>query len=217
MKTLSKILTIGLIICLFSACAIFRRKTVAEALEATTQVASRTSATFDYGVVINGVRWATRNVDMPGTFAQNPEDAGMFFQWNRKKGWNATDERIKDWDNSRIEGTEWYAENDPCPEGWRVPTREELQSLYDTGGEWTTQNGVYGYLWGVAPHQIFLPAAGWRFGSSSALGSAGTGGQYWGSTLTGPITAIRLLFGNNINVEGNYRALGFSVRCVKIK
>ena len=32
----------------------------------------------DAGVVIDGIRWATRNVDAPGTFAENPEDAGMF-------------------------------------------------------------------------------------------------------------------------------------------
>jgi len=33
---------------------------------------------IDEGVVINGIRWATRNVDAPGTFVDNPEDAGMF-------------------------------------------------------------------------------------------------------------------------------------------
>ena len=48
---------------------------------ATTPIAAPTD-----GVVINGVRWATRNVDKPGTFAANPEDAGMLYQWNRKVG-----------------------------------------------------------------------------------------------------------------------------------
>lgn len=42
-------------------------------------------------VEINGVCWATRNVDAPGTFTQNPEDAGMLYQWNRKTAWNVTD------------------------------------------------------------------------------------------------------------------------------
>jgi len=41
--------------------------------------------TYDEGVVINGVKWATRNVAAPGTFAANPQDAGMFYQWNRKR------------------------------------------------------------------------------------------------------------------------------------
>ena len=53
--------------------------------------------THDYGVLINGVRWATRNVDTPDTFAENPESAGMLFQWNRRKGWNAADEEVENW------------------------------------------------------------------------------------------------------------------------
>jgi hypothetical protein len=43
------------------------------------------SANTDLGVVINGVKWATRNVDAPGTFAESPQAAGMFYQWNRNK------------------------------------------------------------------------------------------------------------------------------------
>ena len=48
-----------------------------------------TNPTLNKRVVINGVRWATCNVDAPGNFAANPEDAGMFYQWNRKVGWSA--------------------------------------------------------------------------------------------------------------------------------
>ena len=50
-----------------------------------TKASDNNSATHDEGVVINGVRWATRNVDMPGTFAETPESLGMLFQWNRKR------------------------------------------------------------------------------------------------------------------------------------
>ena len=64
--------------------------------------------TTDTGVVINGVKWATRNVDIPGTFAANPEDAGMFYQWNRKIGWTCGEPMINSnggtmWDNSDTE------------------------------------------------------------------------------------------------------------------
>ena len=45
----------------------------------------------DAGVVINGVKWATRNVGEPGKFVANIEDAGMLYQWNRKIGWSSTD------------------------------------------------------------------------------------------------------------------------------
>ena len=79
--------------------------------------ARRNARTTDEGVVINGVRWATRNVDTPGTFARNPEDFGMLFQWNRRQGWSSADSEIRGWNSFIPTGTAWYAENDPCPQG----------------------------------------------------------------------------------------------------
>ena len=76
--------------------------------------ATTLSLTHDYGVLINGIRWATRNVDAPGTFTQNPEDAGMLFQWNRRKGWKRVDEELlENWDRWAAEGTKWYANSYP--------------------------------------------------------------------------------------------------------
>ena len=86
---------------------------------------------FDNGIVINGVKWATRNVDTPGTFATKPEAPGMYYQWNRKKAWSVTDD-VTDWNTTVPEGTEWTKANDTSPAGWRVPTSDEIQSLFDT-------------------------------------------------------------------------------------
>ena len=36
------------------------------------------------GVLINGVRWATRNLASHGKFVEKPEDYGSLFQWGRK-------------------------------------------------------------------------------------------------------------------------------------
>ena len=178
------------------------------------------------GVVINGTRWATRNVDAPGTFTQNPEDAGMLFQWNRRKGWNTVDRSVKGWDRSRARGRAWYAENDPCPEGWRVPTRRELRRLERAVGEWVSQNGVYGRLFGIAPNQIFLPAVRVRC-RDGILYHANLGnwwsGDYWSGTrfIAGP--AWLLSFDNarihyiDTSWLGGERAWGRSVRCVAIE
>jgi hypothetical protein len=40
----------------------------------------------DSGAVIHGESWATRNVDVPCTFAATPESTGTFYQWARKVG-----------------------------------------------------------------------------------------------------------------------------------
>ena len=157
--------------------------------------AMRNRRTTDVGVVINGTRWATRNVDAPGTFARHSEDAGMLYQWNRRMAWSATDEEVTgwlnrlrirnrdrsreiEWDTSIPDGETWERVNDPCPPGWRVPTEAELQLLKEAGSTWITQNGVNGRLFGTAPNQIFLPAAGWR-DSNGVLDFTGVMGCYW--------------------------------------
>ena len=141
-------------------------------------------------VTINGVRWATRNVDTPGSFVRNPSDAGGLFTW--------------------------YAAQDACPRGWRLPTIEELQSLRSAaGGEWTAVNGVNGRTFGTAPNLIFLPAAGLRGSSDGVLHFVGTSGGYWSSTQGDGTHAPNLWFDSGSSlVDYNWRAGGFSVRCV---
>ena len=78
--------------------------------------------TMDEGVVINGVKWATRNIAAPGTFAATTEDAGMFYKWNNKKAWATIGDEVTDWDNSIYDGDAWVKSNDPSPAGWHVPT-----------------------------------------------------------------------------------------------
>ena len=180
----------------------------------------------DAGVVIDGIRWATRNVGAPGTFVESPEDVGMHFQWNRRKGWATTDD-ITNWDSTAAEGTAWYAENDPCPPGWRVPTRTELRVLQNIFSEAIIQNGVGGRLFDIAPYQIFLPGAGGRMPNGMLGATGGSLGFYWSST---PLPAAyphvasawsmpfdarefdrdNILAGSNLNM----RPWGFSVRCV---
>ena len=179
----------------------------------------------DEGVVIGGIRWATRNVDMPGTFTANPEDAGMLFPWNRRIGWSSTDPMVNSdggttWDGLSPAGTAWHPENDPCPIGWRVPTQAELQSLVDVGSVWTERNGVNGRLFGVVPNQLFLPAAKFRVNPtgelSSGLGDVGNIGCYWSSTPSSWQAAWGLQFSNShANVSSNaFRIWAMSVRCV---
>ena len=197
----------------------------------------------DEGVLIgniNGtpIRWATRNLDYPGTFAPYPHSAGRFYQWGTLNGvvhhWAATG-TVTGWSNSSNRAA-WTTVNDPCPPGWRVPTVYEFRNLHDAGGEWTTENGVNGRRFGSGNNTIFLPAAGHRgpFGSLSGVGRVGF---YWSSTAhswysvnTGwhrdtawwlAICNIRCRrcrrwhrSGNGSLVSAGWRYSGRSVRCV---
>ena len=177
------------------------------------------------GVRISNIIWATRNVAAPGTFAENPQDAGMFYQWNRRTGWASTGyewpnySSMPGWDNTIPIGTAWYAENDPCPPGWRVPTQQELHSLNNAGSTWVinwNDTGVNGRVFGSVPNQIFLSAAGGRC-ANGALSDVGSIGYYWSSFpstfFANNAILLWLQQGSSSAVNAN-RAYGLLVRCV---
>jgi uncharacterized protein (TIGR02145 family) len=176
------------------------------------------NSTTDEGVEINGVVWATRNVAAPGHFADNPEDPGMFYQWNSTIGWSATDPLVSTdgsvWNSSWTgnDATAWETSNNVCPAGWRVPTQAEQQSLIDAGSTWTT-TPANGRIFGTLPNSLFLPAAGNRQGSNGALDVPGSGGYYWSSTADGTNSYILDFFSSELRSLDN-RSHGFSCRCV---
>jgi len=171
------------------------------------------------GVIINGVKWATCNVAASGTFAQNPEDAGMFYQWNVAIGWSATDPTehipVKNWNAIYSTATEWEITCNVCPAGWRVPTRVELESLFSSIHNETSLNGVNGREFGKGNNTIFLPAVGFRFDCNGALLARGICGSYWSSTAYDANYAYVMDF--HSAEKGTYytnKSYGCSVRCV---
>jgi len=116
--------------------------------------------------------------------------------------------------NSGTETTPVKTANDPCPAGWRVPTRAELQSLINFGSEWDELNGVSGRYFGDGTNKLFLPAAGLRGYDTGELLYSGEYGNYWSSSVY-DVSARYLYFGSGgVDVDTPCRAYGFSVRCV---
>ena len=72
--------------------------------------------------------------------------------------------------------------------GWQMPSVEQIYELINnsyTKSEWTIQRGVYGRRVTSLSNgnSIFLPAAGWRTGTSTA--GSGSTGYYWSNSLGG--------------------------------
>jgi uncharacterized protein (TIGR02145 family) len=181
---------------------------------------------YDIGVFIKGVTWATRNVAMPGTFAANPEDAGMFYQWNSKIGWSSTDPMTNStgdtlqWNNQLPASQTWLIENDPCPTGWHVPTLQDMESLISAGSLLGELNGVAGHFFGDSNNKLFLPAAKCRIWSDGNLGVS-TMGFYWSCVPKYGVpdynAAYALSFDNKYywsSTQGYVSSYGHSVRCV---
>lgn len=129
----------------------------------------------------SGLKWATHNIG-----ATTPEEYGNYYSWGEllpketyTKANSLTDGKSMD----DISGTENDAATVYWGGDWRMPTRAEyIELLSKCTWTWTTQNGVNGYkvTSKTNGNYIFLPAAGWRHGSS--LYDAGSGGYYWSST-----------------------------------
>jgi hypothetical protein len=158
----------------------------------------KATLTTDPGVVINGVTWATRNVDEIGTFAATPEDLGKCFQWNRQEA-HTPDKDLNggNWNSSTPSGTTWEAANDPCPEGWRVPSLGEMQTLLDV--EQVTSELIIPYSSGIGVkitdittgNQLILPFVRPLMTNKSNWDYR-YGFQYWSRTSSGSYSAYTL-------------------------
>jgi uncharacterized protein (TIGR02145 family) len=144
-----------------------------------------------YGVEMNGITWATRNVGEKGQFVDNPEDYGLLY--------------------------DFYEAQTACPAGWRPPTKKEIKVLNESVSEWTTLNGVAGRRFSSGNQAIFLPVAGYRFyfDDPDPVISAGTEGSYWSSTERNDWWYH--LYVGSLSTLPSYTsyAHGLSVRCVR--
>lgn len=191
---------------------------------------------YEYVDLGLSVKWATCNVG-----ATKPEDYGDYFAWGETQPKSTYNWSTYKWCNGSYNTLTKYCTNSDYGTydgkstleladdaarakwggSWRMPTKEEQDELCDNcTWEWTTQNGVKGYKVtskkkGYTKNSIFLPAAGYRDGSS--LSSVGSDGYYWSSSLsTNYPDAVLCLYFNSSNVcwSSSIRDEGRSVRPV---
>ena len=114
-----------------------------------------------------------------------------------------------DWVSPQIESL-WQGvsgTNNPCPSGWRIPIEAEWTAERTS---WSQNNYT-----GAFASPLKLTAAGYRYRSNAVVYDAGANGYYWSSAVSVPYARLLYFHSGDANMDSNYRANGFSVRCVK--
>ena len=151
---------------------------------------------------------------------QNPDNAHLFYKVASGNDWLATsDDNL--W-NAGTEDNPIKTENDPCPDGWRVPTYNELTSIQFKRSSWTTndegQNGYWFNDSNTPDDKMFLPAAGEIMNASwsTKVRNRGSNGCYWSSKpYNNGAANCQTISKSSVSGTSSYRAYGYSVRCVK--
>ena len=146
----------------------------------------------------SGLKWACCNVG-----ATTPEEYGGYYAWGETEGKGDYDwDTYKYCNGSHNSMTKYCTSSsygtvdnkttlEPADDvatvkwggSWRMPTTDEQQELKNNcTWTWTTLNGVNGYrVTGPNGNSIFLPAAGYRYGTEVYF--RGSSGLYWSSSL----------------------------------
>jgi hypothetical protein len=148
------------------------------------RVLQQTMVLGENEVLIDGLIWSTVNLDTPGTFVASPDEVGKLYQFNRNIPYDFDGGVPSNWPSTYVsDGTDWTTDNDPCPEGWRIPTTAEMVALWTKGATWVSKSQTgfnrNGIVIGVDAATaamvtkdniktlgaLFLPQSGWRTGT----------------------------------------------------
>lgn len=198
----------------------------------------------DYTAVkIDGLWWAPVNAGYSSSTKY-----GLLYQWHRKFGQGyensgviegpvelAEGNRETYADNFFTSSNNWSSENkdtwvmtdeyNPCPDGWRVPTNDEMGVLLGKGSVWVQSNngGIDGLpgRWigydanGSRENSVFFPAAGYREYNTGKGKSLNSYGAYWSNDVNGTLGRGFDFQSWFISLGDGLKGYSFSIRCVK--
>ncbi|RMZ58655.1 hypothetical protein D1632_13750 [Chryseobacterium nematophagum] len=186
----------------------------------------------------NAKAWATHNLGADTSLDPHVAVKGIhgnYYQWGILvpvatvdtppgfiSGWNTQPALDTAW-NSGMEDAPIKTGLDPCPAGFRVPTRAEWVNLANNNSvsrqgtfldDVTNFGSALSYSCGA--NKMTIPASGYRDLGSGTLFSRGSLGRYWSSQAATYDNAFAFFFTASGVTAGtpNARTYGYSVRCI---
>lgn len=181
--------------------------------------------------------WMDRNLGASrvATSATDPEAYGDLYQWGRgtdghEKRNSPTTSTLSTTDTPDPAGSfittisspyDWRTPqnphlwqevsgiNNPCPDGFRLPTDLELNEEMISWGD-NNQNST-----GAYNSELKLVVAGYRSSNGGTVLTAGSDGNYWSGTVNSTYSRFLYVDSGNALMLSYTRAGGFSVRCIK--
>ncbi len=163
----------------------------------------------------SGLKWATCNIG-----ADSPEDYGNYYAWGETETKAEYTEDNSVTFGQQLNDISGNAQYDAAAANWggswRMPTRDEIRELiYNCSWTPETQNGVDGFkVTGSNGNYIFIPASGYRDGSSSYIyGEC----YYWSSTPHQYSSDYSYILYSDYEYQSedmNYRYRGLTIRPV---
>ncbi len=156
--------------------------------------------------------------------AQSYDNKDYFYIGGSTSGYDWISPRIDNLWNLGTDEQPLKTEYDPCPDGWRVPTRSELDGLRQNNSYWVSYNNQGGYWFSGATaysanvSRVFFPSSG----TISASSGNADGREHYASYFSSMAEVkygyaydlyFRRSFGFMFNSTN--RASAASVRCVK--
>jgi len=153
-------------------------------------------------------QWGNKDLMLSQVEDQNPENDRNIIGWKSPKpspkdAWNI-----------------YKKENDPCPQSYRIPSKEEWDriasyNIINSIGSW--EEGAANYSSGtMIGDKMFLPNGGFRRHKDARIMMRGKKGMYWTSSNTGEYKYAVSFEQNNIyKVNRIYEEDILSIRCIK--